>query len=135
MLGFNKNIGFTLIELMIVVAVIAILAAIALPSYQSHVMKTRRAEAKQSLLEFSQRLERCYTRFNSYTDAQCPFRAMTSENGYYRISMTERRQNKFELQAVPQAAGGQNKDSYCGTFKLDHLGKRSTSTDKGSECW
>ena len=53
--------GFTLIELMIVVAIIAIIAAVAFPSYQEHVRKTRRADAQTALLELSQFMERHYT--------------------------------------------------------------------------
>ncbi len=58
--------GFTLIELMIVVAVIAILAAIAYPSYQDSVRKSRRADAKAALLDLAQFMERNYTTANRY---------------------------------------------------------------------
>jgi type IV pilus assembly protein PilE len=62
--------GFTLIELMIVVAVVAILAAVAFPAYTQYVEQTRRADAQSALLNAAQNLERCFTRNNSY--ANCP---------------------------------------------------------------
>ncbi len=58
----------TLIELMIVVFVVALLAAVALPAYQGSVRKARRAEAKAALTTCAQRLERYYTENNSYTN-------------------------------------------------------------------
>ncbi|MDV7393712.1 type IV pilin protein, partial [Arthrospira platensis SPKY1] len=63
----TMSVGFTLIEVMIVVAIIAILAAIAYPSYQEQVRKSRRADAKVSLLDAVQRQERFFTVNNQYT--------------------------------------------------------------------
>lgn len=63
----KKQIGFTLIELMIVTAVIAILAAVAFPTYDKHVQKTRRAQAQQVLLEISNRQEQYIIDARQYT--------------------------------------------------------------------
>ena len=63
--------GVTLIELMVVVVIIGILVAIAYPGYQSQLQKTRRADGKTALLNAAQRLERCFTRYNTYADADC----------------------------------------------------------------
>ncbi len=65
--------GFTLIELMITVAVVAILAAIALPSYQAYVRKANRAQAKADLVELAQMLERRHTVENTYAGMTLPF--------------------------------------------------------------
>ncbi len=65
-----KSRGFTLIELMIVVAIIGVLASIAIPSYQQYVMRGNRAEAKNALMALAQRLEQNYTLSGSYATNQ-----------------------------------------------------------------
>ena len=125
------NTGFTLIELMIVVAIVALLAAIAYPSYTRYVEKARRADAKSALLSAAQRLERCYTQFNRYDHASCTFSA-GSPDGFYTITATEQTQTTFVLQAEPQ--GVQTRDK-CGTFTLNHLGERSDGGAVADRCW
>ena len=93
--------GFTLIELMIVVAVIAILAAIAYPSYQDSVRKSRRADAKAVVLNAAQILERCYTQNNVYTG--CTGLPTESEHKYYKITTTLEA-SKFTVTAEAQNA-------------------------------
>jgi len=136
--------GFTLIELMIVLVIIAILATIAFPAYQESVRKSRRVDAKSSLLETSQILERCYTEFNAYNNATCPVINAgppvtvnrVSTDGYYTIvsnpGVETLTNNTYTLTATPNALGGQNLDARCATFTLDHTGvKTATNTD----CW
>lgn len=128
--------GFTLIELMITVAIVAILVAIAYPSYEEQVRKTRRAEGKAALSEVASRLERCYTRFNAYDHATCAgVASMTSENGHYLISASAIAASSYTLQAAPQQA--QSSDTRCGTLTLDHVGRRSQSgtAPEGYKCW
>ena len=89
--------GFTLTELLIVVAVISLLAAVAYPSYQKQVQAGRRAEAKAALTEIAQRLERFYTENNTYLNAclagtsgctaATTIYASASENGHYALSL------------------------------------------------
>ncbi len=115
--------GFTLIELMIVVAVVAILATIAYPSYEEQMRKGRRAEGKVALNEIAGRLERCYTRFNAYNAAGCAgVDQMTTEGGWYQISASAIGASSYTLQAVPQK--GQVSDTKCGTLTLTHVGLR-----------
>ena len=73
--------GFTLIELMIVVAVVAILAAIAVPSYQEQVRKSRRAQAKADLVEYAQMAERFFTVNNTYVGFTLPTTQSPREGG------------------------------------------------------
>ncbi len=122
--------GFTLIELMIVVAVVAVLAAIAIPSYTSYVDRATRADAKSALLSLSQQLERCYTRTNRYTDDSCPQFPQNSDDGFYEIAAPTLTATTYVLRATAQ--GRQERDTPCLTFSLDQTGTRSAS---GPNCW
>ena len=125
--------GFTLIELMIVVVVVGILAAIAFPSYTRYVEKARRADAKSALLDASQRLERCYTQNNTYVG--CPV-AGTSPDGFYAIAATAQTVTAFTLTATPVATGPQAGDIRCGTYTLQSTGARAASGSLGTDlCW
>ena len=110
--------GFTLIELMIVVAVVAILAAVALPTYQDSVRKARRTEAKASLSVAAQMMERYLTEKGSYTGATLGsggVYADHSENNHYALSLADLGATTFTLNATPLS--GQAVD-LCGRFTL-----------------
>ncbi len=138
MQGFKPRFGFTLIELMITVAVIAILASIALPSYRNYVLKSGRAEAKTALLEGAQVLERCFTRFSAYDAAGCATQRTAidgelGENGKYQLDIDTITPTTFTLTATPK--GGQTDDK-CGTYTLTHTGARSVDGDDSlGDCW
>lgn len=131
--------GFTLIELMIVVALVAILAAIAYPSYQQHVSKSRRAEAKQALSETTQRLERCFTRFNKYNHGSCPKGTKLTDNKHYSISIRSKA-STYTVTATPKSKS-QIADKRCGRYRTDQTGARQMLGRKGAsagtleECW
>lgn len=130
--------GFTLIELMIVVAIIAIIAAIAYPGYQSYIQRTRRANAAACLQEIAQQMERRYSSSMSYnTTTTLP--VLTCANdlaGVYTFAFasSEPTPSTFKIEATP--AGPQAADARCGTLALTHQGVKSISgTDTVVNCW
>ncbi len=134
--------GVSLIELLVVVAIIALLTAVAVPSYRSHIVRVKRTEAKTELLALAQQLERCYTRGNAYADGGtngCPdFPIEVPLSGgtvSYEITADIAEDGQaFALTATPQ--GGQTDDTTCGAFTLNQLGVRGVSTAADpNTCW
>jgi type IV pilus assembly protein PilE len=120
--------GFTLIELMIVVAVIAILAAVAYPAYNDQVRKSRRAQAKANLVEYAQLAERHFTVNNSYAGFQAP----TNKTPFYTVATTVDAAT-FTLTATAQGAQAQDK---CGDLSITNTGaKAKTGSAPLSDCW
>lgn len=129
----NQQTGFTLIELMVVVGIIAILASIALPSYDRYLVKSRRAAGSSCLLEMAQFAERYHTTNMSYAGAVLPTTACRTELApHYAFSFSVQTANSFTLQAVPQGAQA-SKDTECGTLSVTHTGTRTSSG--GGNCF
>ena len=142
----DRPLGFTLIELIITVAIVGILAAIAYPSYQEQVRRGFRADAKAALVSNAQYMERRFTENNYY---QGPSEAIALVNNalplktspgsgttLYSLSLVDASTdtNRFLLQAVPT---GRMTGDRCGTLTLNDLGQRGLSgaTASPEECW
>ena len=115
--------GVTLIELMIVVVIIGILAAVALPAYRNYVVRADRAEATSALMQIAAAQERWYLQNNTYTAnlADLGFEASTP-NGRYALSIPAGDATRFQARA--DAAGSQADDDECPVFAIDESGFR-----------
>ncbi|WP_260295698.1 type IV pilin protein [Sedimenticola hydrogenitrophicus] len=145
---YIHNRGFTLIELMIVVAVIGILAAIAYPSYEEQVRKSRRADATGALLGLAGALERRYTSTGSYagagagggnTGAPTIFSTTSPVDGgtaAYNLTINTSNASTFTIHAAP--TGPQAGDK-CGTLTLTQDGTRNVTGQSAgitaNDCW
>lgn len=133
---FQRKIrGFTLIEMLIVIAIIAIIAAIALPSYNRYVEKSRRADGREVLMRVAAAQERFYTNRNSYAATLADLSAgAASEGGYYTVGIALGAGDQtYTLTGTP--AGPQVNDK-CLNLTLTNAGIKGHSGDESNgDCW
>lgn len=135
--GRSRAAGVTLIELMVVLLIVAILAGIAFPAYQSHIVRTNRAAARACLMENSQFLERYYTTNLTYVGAVPALGCAADANLSTRYTFTAPTltQRTYVLAATPigvQLA----KDTQCGTLGIDQASLRTATGTAGlAGCW
>jgi len=133
----TNNDGFTLIEMMVVVAIMGILYSVALPTYSQYVQDGRRADIQQEMLQQVAHLERQYTRLGGYPDdrnipgtdyysfSYVPSAAAAATAGIENDSRT------FLLTAIPKSNSSQSND-ICGSMSINHQGLTTPNT---SQCW
>ncbi len=132
MISSKQIAGFTLIELMVVVLIVGILAAIAYPSYRDFVLRSNRSEGKAFLADAAAREERFFSDNNTYTTDVTDLgytNPADSENGLYRLTIAGGA-NNYTLTATAQ--GNQAEDAACAIMTLDNL---NVKTPAGDICW
>jgi type IV pilus assembly protein PilE len=135
--------GFTLVELMIVVVVVSIIVAIAVPNYTSQIQKARRTDARSALLDLAGREERFLSVSTAYTATatQLGYTAFpqTLVNGYYKIDVTVSAGPPAGFVAKATAINSQANDTTCATMTVDQLGQHKSldvnSVDTSTTCW
>jgi type IV pilus assembly protein PilE len=133
-LGKSRSDGFTLIELVVAMVIIAILTAVAIPTYRYYSLKAKRSDALNSLSTDQSTLERCYAQFLAYNSANCPLATggfpQNSLKGYYVITAPTLNATQYTLTAT--ATGPQTADTACETFTVDQTNTQTATT---SSCW
>ncbi|WP_265921381.1 type IV pilin protein [Cupriavidus nantongensis] len=138
--------GFTLIELMITVAIAAILAAIAYPSYTEHVRKSRRTDAKTALLDLAARQERLFSTRNvyggtpgalGYAGDVFPVPVQSGGQVYYQLTVVAG--NPATSYTATAAPVGAQAGDECGSYTLNHLGLQGNTGMRAgvasAQCW
>ena len=131
--------GFTLIELMVTVAIVAILATIASAAYTSQVQKSRRTDARSALLDLAGREEKLFSTTNAYsataTDLGYAAFPVAVGSGYYNLSAAVGNPPVTYV-ITATAIGTQANDTQCATLSVDQLGvQSSTGTGTAATCW
>jgi len=131
-----SNKGFTLVELMIIVAIIGILVAVAYPSYNTYTQKVRRNDARDALLLLAANQERFYAVNNGYTKLIADIGGSETEHGYYELSVTTNGANDNDgttYTVTATAIGSQVADPVCGAGNDMELNSAGQKTPP--ECW
>lgn len=125
----TSQLGFTLIELVIAIAIVGILMAIAIPAYNDQVRKTKRATAKSELLEVVQAKERFHTLNGTYIGSPC---GDNTDDYTYTCPV----ETATTFSALATAIGDQVNDTRCVNLGINHQGVRTISgSGTVEDCW
>jgi len=138
----KKSTGFTLIEMMVTVAIVAVLASIAYPSYRKQIQRSNRAEARVALMQIQVAQEKFFLQHNRYADTSEMSPAPTATPpglgiaaitpaGHYDIVLRRPTTTTYEAEATPR--GPQADDASCALFRVNQTGTRYPATTSG--CW
>lgn len=139
-LNARKMAGITLIELMVVVAIMVILTAIAYPLYTNQVIKARRTDGRAAVQAIALAQERYYTVNGVYgalnlLDLNANLTDGDSEEGYYNIAVNVTSPTTFNVVATPAAGGPQTGDADCTSMWMNQLGITGGSGADSGKCW
>lgn len=140
--------GFSLIELVIAMAIVAILVAIAYPSYHNYIVNARRTDGQTALLDLASRMEQYYSENHTYQTATIAaggatdvMDSATSPEGWYVLSISNATPTTYTLQATPQNSQATG-DTRCQTLTLNQLGIKDITagpagapTSTAEACW
>lgn len=130
--------GFSMVELMIVVVIIAILSAIAIPSYRQYVLRSHRTDATRALQDLASRQENYFFANNRYPATLGSINASSSVAGaYFQVTIPSASTTSYTITATAQ--GAQAKDTACNSFSLTRAGQRTALSSAGvnntATCW
>jgi len=122
--------GFTLIEVLIVIAIIGIIAALGYPSYGKYVKESRRTDGRLALLNAVQSMERCKTARFSYANCTLPLAQAQSPEKYYAVAIVSSDLSATSFTISATAQNKQEGDTSCKILTIDELGERAPAA-----CW
>lgn len=131
----SEHRGFSLIELLIALTILGILLAVSYPSYQQHVLRSYRSEAKTDLLLLANALEQYRADNGSYSDNFTELdRPALSESGRYKFTITLSEAGQAFV-AKADALGLQTADTECRQFSVNHYGQHNVRSSSPVTCW
>ena len=146
--GKPRQHGVTLIELVVVMMIVGILAAVAIPSYRAYVTRSQRSDAKDAVLALATQQEKHYLQCNTYATAidaatDCAAGELqgadTSKNGWYALDIPGGNATTFSVRATAVNGENQWQDTECREFIVDQAGVRTAEDSGGGdsteECW
>ena len=140
----QRNRGFSLVELLIVVLLMSLIMGIGVPGYRQYTQRAARADATSALLRLAAAQERWYLQNGTYaTNAQLAaappaglgFTGGKTERGYYDLQITAANALAFTIQATPAAGQPQTTDADCQAFGMDERGQKTSGPQGIAVCW